>query len=657
MPRGNEMQAVILGLLMPVIPLLIRKLYVKTTEESVVGLLGRYAVYTLVTSVISNFFMIFLCDENTSFMEKMDKSPTFVFKYTLITAIAVSIILVADWMLTTRKLAVKVDWAQYESTGIVKFFRKRICPIGLYLLAILVAIMNFGLMFDNVLWGDEAYAAGLIRNDVSGIFQVLTLEENHPPLYYLWLKMFAELLGYEGWVYHFASYVPFIIGLIMAITLFRKRFGNLPATFFVLLSGMSAPCLEYNMEVRMYALAFLGIAGAFYCAYRILCGGKAAPWIGIVFWSLVAAYSHYYALVSAGILMVLCFGAAIIRFRTEKDAKGKSPKIWLKSLLSLLVFVAAYMPWLAQLFRATESVSGNWWMTEIETLGQCFEMIGCGVNMSKIVLLVMLVLAVVLFLAESAFLCMEKIQGKLVDEKDGGMKSGEEKVTKEKYILQIRVPSVKNWSEHTWTIAVGLLTIAGTVVFAYGISIFMTPLLTGRYLYPLCAITALILVIGSSKVLELLKACQEKFKKNWPVVAGKVVFFLVLAVLFVKGVQDYNTYKAVVEKESILTQETLELIGEPTEGMEFVNNGVQHIGWTVLQYYYPDAEVQNGGPDQAETDEYWYFTTEYMSTEDVSRLMAEGYEVAGYGEHQIAKYPCVIYHIKKSEVPVVPVVN
>lgn len=641
------MQAVILGLLMPVIPLLVRKLYVKNAGESVADLLGRYAVYTLVTSVITNAFMVFLCDENTSFMEKMDKSPTFVMKYTIIAAVAVCLIIAADWMLTTRKLTVKVDWTQYEGTGIVKFFRKAICPIGLYLLAIFVAVINFGLMFDNVLWGDEAYAAGLIRNDVDGIFQVLTLEENHPPLYYLWLKMFAELLGYEGWVYHFASYVPFIIGLIMAVTLFRKRFGNLPAAFFVLLSGMSAPCLEYNMEIRMYALAFLGIAGAFYCAYRILCGGKVAPWIGIVFWSLVAGYSHYYALVSAGILMVLCFGAAIIRFRAEKDAKGKSPKIWLKSLLSLIAFTAAYMPWLAQLFRATESVSGNWWMTEIETLGQCFEMIGCGVNMSKIVLLVMMALVLVLFLAESAFLCLEKVQGKPVDGKDDG----------EKNILHIKVPSVKNWSEHTWTVAVGLLTIAGTVVFAYGISILMTPLLTGRYLYPLCAITAMILVIGSSRVLELLKVCQEKFKKSRAVAAGKVVFFLVLAVLFVKGMQDYNTYKTIVEKESILTQETLDLIGEPTEGMELVNNGVQHIGWTVLQYYYPDAEVRNGGTDRAETDEFWYFTTDYMSTEDLNQLTAEGYEVAGHGEHQIAKYPCVIYHIKKIEVPVVPVVN
>lgn len=616
------MQAVILGLLMPIIPLLIQRCYQKEQKYTVAKLLERYAVYTLLTTLFTTAVMAVLCDDNTSFMEKMDKSPVFVMKYIAIAALAVAVISFAEWCHTTRKLALQVEWDKYKNCFLMKVFRKFLCPGGLFLLALLVCGMNLVLIFDNVVWGDEAYAANLIRHDVDSIFQVLTLEENHPPLYYLWLKLFAESFGYSAPVYHFASYVPFVIGIILAVTLLRKHFGSLPAAFFVIISGLSAPCLEYNMEIRMYALAFLGMAGAFYCAYRIFDGSRGAAWIGMVFWSLVAAYSHYYALVAAGILMFVTFVGAFLKFRG---------KIWIKGLLSLLVFVAAYMPWLSQLFRATKSVSGNWWMTEIDTVGQCLTMIFCGQSMAKIILLLAAGLFLLLLLAESAIF---------------SMKRGEEKT-----VIRITTPSAAGWSPHTWTVAAGLLTILGTLVFAYGISVLMTPLLTGRYLYPLCAITAIILVTETGRLFTLLEDWQRKLHQRWFLCAGKIMIFLILAVLLVKGIGNYKAYKAVAEAESAGTKETLYLIGEPTEETEMVNNGIMHIGWTVLDYYYPDTRIRNGSYDVAESNDFWYFTPDFLENDNITELQAQGYSIAGYGEHQISKYHFVLYHIFREKTP------
>lgn len=614
------MQAVIFGFLMPMIPLLIWKSYHKEQTLTLTELLGRYAVYTLLTTLLTTAVMVVMCDDNTSFLEKMDKSPMFVMKYAVIAAAAVGVIAFAEWWYTATKLELQVEWDNYKNCFLMKVFRRFLCPGGLFLLALLVCGMNLILIFDNVVWGDEAYAANLIRHDVDSIFQVLTLEENHPPLYYLWLKLFAEIFGYSAPVYHFASYVPFVIGIILAVTLLRKHFGNLPAAFFVIISGLSAPCLEYNMEIRMYALAFLGIAGAFYCAYRIFDGSKGAAWAGMVFWSLVAAYSHYYALVAAGILMFVTFVGAFFKFRG---------KVWIKGLVSLLVFVAAYMPWLSQLFRATKSVSGNWWMTEIETVGQCLTMISCGRSMGKIILPLAVVLFVVLLLAESAVF---------------NIKRGEDKT-----VIRITTPCVAGWSAHTWTVTAGVLTILGTLVFAYGISVLMTPLLTGRYLYPLCAITAIILVMETGRLFTLLENLRQKTHQKWLLSVGKGIVFLILAVLFLKGVGDYKAYKAVTESESAGTEETLYLIGEPTEETEMINNGIMHIGWTVLDYYYPDNKIRNGNYDVAESNDFWYFTPDFLESEDVAGLQAEGYSIAGYGEHQISKYHFVLYHIFREE--------
>lgn len=80
--------------------------------------------------------------------------------------------------------------------------------------------------------------------------------DNHPPLYYYWLKLFGTLFGFSVPVFHLASLVPFVIGLVLALTVVRKRFGMLPVAFFLTISGLGQACLEYNLEVRMYALAF-----------------------------------------------------------------------------------------------------------------------------------------------------------------------------------------------------------------------------------------------------------------------------------------------------------------------------------------------------------------------------------------------------------------
>lgn len=73
-----------------------------------------------------------------------------------------------------------------------------------------------------------------------------------------------------------------MIGIVLALTVVRKHFGMLAATFFVMISGLGQACLEYNLEVRMYALAFLCVMGCFYCSYRVIADGSRKTWAGMV---------------------------------------------------------------------------------------------------------------------------------------------------------------------------------------------------------------------------------------------------------------------------------------------------------------------------------------------------------------------------------------
>lgn len=487
-------------------------------------------------------------------------------------------------------------------------------PIVVLALAVFVSCLNFSMISDNVLWGDEAFSVNTAQESVSGILQILYYCDNHPPLYYYWLKLFGTLFGYTVPVFHLASLAAFVIGIVLALTVIRKHFGMLAAAFFVMISGLGQACLEYNLEVRMYALAFLCVAACFYCAYRIISDGGRKAWIGMVLWALAAAYSHYYALVAVGIMMFFTGVAVWIKYR------GKT---WKKGLLAIIAFLIGYAPWLYFLYAGLRTVSGDWWITEILGLGSGLEIVMGGRRMNIIVFPVLLVFLLVILLADSSVFMV-----------------GEEGR------VHLWKPSVKKWSDKTYAMVIGVCTIIGTFVFAYLLSIVMAPMLAQRYLYPLSAVAIVMLVIGSSRVIELVTSLEQHSWKGLELLT-RGVLLLQLVLLFTMGIQNYRECYAVYEQQKTETDKTLDLIGTPDEDVQMVTNGVKHLGWTVLYYYYPENEVVNGSYERAESDRFWYFTPDAMSEDSFAELQQDGYQVTDYGQMQLSKYPFYLYYIAK----------
>ena len=492
-------------------------------------------------------------------------------------------------------------------------FRKYIGPAAVLALAVLVVCLNFSMMFDRVLWGDEAFSANTAGKSIGGILQVMYYWENHPPLYYYWLKLFGTLFGFSVPVFHLASLVPFVIGLVLALTVVRKHFGMLPATFFVMISGLGQACLEYNLEVRMYALAFLGVMGCFYCSYRVIADGSRKTWTGMVLWALEAAYCHYYALVAVGIMLFFTGVAVWIKYRGNT---------WKKGVLAIVAFFIGYAPWLYFLYAGIRTVSNSWWMTEILGLDKSLEIVMGGRRMNGIVFpLVVLFLLVILVVDSSVF-------------------------SVEKGYVRLQKPSVKKWTDKTYAMAVGTCTILGTIAFAYLLSIVMAPMLAQRYLYPLSAAAMIMLAIGSSRVLELVAELEKSSWKGLECLA-RIVLVVLLAMMFVMGIRNYRECYDSFEQQKVATDETLDLIGTPDEDVQMVTNGVKHLGWTVLYYYYPDNEIVNGDYNQADSDRFWYFTPNELSADAAAGLQQDGYRITDYGLKQLAQYPFYLYYIAK----------
>lgn len=615
------MQAIIFTLILPMIPFFIWKSYSEKKAVSTEKIVARYIIYTGLMLLMSSVAMVLFADGTTSFLEKTDKSPMFLLKYLFIEVVAGLVIAGIEWIYVTKKLAVNVNWNEYRNTKLGRFTEKVIVPAGIYLVAVAVILLNVSLMFDNVLWGDEAFSVNTAEKSIEGILQVMWFWDNHPPLYYFWLKLMITLFGNVGPVYHLSSIIPFALGILFAVTLFRKHFGKIPTAFFVIISGMASSCLAYNQEVRMYELAFLGVVGCCYCAYRIFSGSKVMAWVGIVFWALIAAYSHYYALVAVGILLFITFVAAQCKYH------GKT---WIKGLVAMIAFIAGYSPWFSYLFGATKNVKNNWWMTELLGLNESIQMVMGGIEMQKIIMPLFLLIVAVLLVAESSWF---------------EMKRAEEKTT-----IYVQVPTIKTWSDKTYAVMVYALTILGTLIAAYVLCFIMGPILARRYLYPLSAVTFVSLVVGSSEILALLKALGEKLRRNWIVSLGKAFLLVLLCALVLIGLQNYMAFKTTVTYEKQKTEECLSVIGTPDENTAMVSNGVKHLGWTVLYHYFQENEIVNGRYDNGEVtcDKFWYFTPNYLTAEELADMTAKGFGVTGaYGEKQIAQYSFVLYYIER----------
>lgn len=614
------MQIFIFTYMTPILPFLIRKQYKKDEKKTFLELAVKYGIYTLCMTIFVMTAMVFLCEKDTSFFEKMDTSPIFALKYFGLEIAAAAIVALLEWIYETKKISLMVAGDEFKNHPAVRFYRKILAGTWVYILAGITVIMNISLIFDNVLWGDEAYSAILVKKSIADMMQIISLEEPHPPLYYLWLKLCSEILGYQGPVYHFASILPFLLGLVLALTLVRKRFGNIPAAFFVIIAGMASPCLEYNVEIRMYSLAFMSVVFCYFAAYDIIKTDKKTSWVMMSVFGLIGAYTHYYAALAIAILMGLTYIVACFRYRK---------KTWIRVMCSLVFCIGAYLPWLSVLFSAMRRVESNWWMTSASSLNENLTEIFGGETLKNIILPVLLVIMIVILIAESSVF---------------KLKNGENKK-----ILEIHAPKSGKWSPELIIMLIGTATIFGTLVVAYLACVLVRPVLTARYVYPLAGLTAIMLSIGSGHLLGMFKIFAENFKNIWLYWSLKIILVVIIIIMFFIGVKNYATDYTEVKTQKEKTTEILTLMGSETDALTFVNNGISHIGWTVLAYYYPDADIYNSTFRNVDADDFWYFTPGLLSQDEKNEITTSGYTLTEYGSKQLVKYTFMLYHFSKNE--------
>lgn len=455
-------------------------------------------------------------------------------------------------------------------------------------LALLFFLCYLSLCFNNNIWTDEAFTIELLHSDFAGILKG-TASDVHPPLYYLIAKCFTLAFGDSLLCLKLVSILPMFLCMSWGALIVRRRFGLRAAVLYSILLGVIPCTMEYAVQVRMYSWAIFFLTFMALWAYEAYLEQGLRFYAGIVLTSVAAAYTHYFAFVSAILIYGFLFLALLIGKRREL----------LKWLLSVIASLVLFAPWMPYMELQVKGVSRNYWIEEItgETVKAFFPFLfDMGIPGTTAFWLGFLALS--LFFAIRMMLSARTGQK---EEAGAGLFA----------LLCLLVP-------------------VGTALTGITASALIRPVFIVRYLLPCMGLLALFLAITLSRY------------------ADKAVYGALLLCFLCAGLVDYkqSVYR---EYEWTHTAETEAFLDAHVGERDIIAYNYESYKF-IYDYYWSDEEKvlwQGMDLDNTEYENIWLLDTIYWPTPTEEYLAEHGFQKTFMGNFGIEHNDFKIFRITR----------
>ena len=208
-------------------------------------------------------------------------------------------------------------------------------------------------IFHTSLWFDETYSVGMANHSLVDIWKIGG-NDVHPVLYYWLLRIVCLITSGSILAYRIFSAIPIILLGVIGYTHIRKDFGEKTGMLFSFLALFIPVSTVYANQIRMYSWAALILTLFFIYSYRLYKGEHSFKnWLIFFGLSLCSIYIHYYGLMAAGITNVLL----LLFFIKNKDIKSIR-----NIVISGIVQLVLYIPWLIYFVGQLEHVSDGFWI-------------------------------------------------------------------------------------------------------------------------------------------------------------------------------------------------------------------------------------------------------------------------------------------------------
>ena len=541
-----------------------------------------YALATLGLNGACLGALVYIFHNNDKLIEKLNYYNVFTFKYIMLSVFL--IVLFCGMVIRYRRFIGRVKISISDKLIQSNKFWKTLAIIY----ALVLLCFNFVRIFDMNYCSDEAYTISLAHMNITNMLDA-TARDVHPPLYYIIVQIFSYFFGFNGISYHFASLVPYIGILFVALTKIWKQLGKIPALILITCASLLPTAVHFNVFIRMYSWAAFFVLLSYLELRKILLCGTNKDYLFFVLFSLGAAYTHYYALVSVAFFYIALL---ILGFFDRKKTRA--------ILIACVATVIGYLPWLFVLLKTFNRVSNSFHIKRIPTFIECIAYYFEGAY-PFVLFGIMFVTIAISLLYDFSIIKIENDKG-------------------EKCVsICVDLPSTKLSKEGGWMLA-GLLGVLGTAVVAIGVSVIFRPLLAERYLYPVAIVAWLLLGVGISK-------CRGK----------NVYAVIVLIMLLFSCVPQWYTTYTTERRENDTLKKTLEATANEIQAGDIILSDCVHICWTIAGSYYPNTTSilidRSDIPVFEEDTQYWFILIEKLDD-----AMGEALEDMGYTYSEIVKY-------------------
>lgn len=209
---------------------------------------------------------------------------------------------------------------------------------SLLLLVIVVGVFigaRLWQLTSSCLWFDEIFGIHAARYDWKPMFQFVAADLIHPPIFYALLKIWIAIGGESLLWLRLLSVLLSVAAIVPIVLLCRSLKLNSWLTNLALaLLAVNGYLIKYAQEVRMYSLLLLLTCTSLWLFVRFTDSASRVRRVlpSLLFVNVLLVYSHYYGWVV--VIVELLF---LLLWRRERV---------IKFLLTILIAVASYIPWL-----------------------------------------------------------------------------------------------------------------------------------------------------------------------------------------------------------------------------------------------------------------------------------------------------------------------
>ncbi len=232
-------------------------------------------------------------------------------------------------------------------------FHQKFEPFYLWAILLLAMLNRFTGLVKRDFWYDEAFTGVVVKENFQNMI-AMTINDVHPPLFYIALKGFSFFFSYSVFGIRLFSAIFGVLSIWALYLLAKELFSRRVALYASLLATLSPFAIQYSQEARMYMMLVFFVLIA---TYFFIKGLKSKVRKYFIWWGVFMGLSmltHYMGIIFASVYYAVFVVWKI--FEIDLSAKdslyGKIQKIVKKLVPSKELLVGygtafvVFLPWL-----------------------------------------------------------------------------------------------------------------------------------------------------------------------------------------------------------------------------------------------------------------------------------------------------------------------